>query len=119
MKVLWKLEDAVTIIREMQPFAMEASYALSLGGGVLNMGWSWKDLDITAVPASHEEPNLSKLLRLFVSRGYKHVATNRNHPGLEVYKFADDDRRIDLIVPFLDKTKNSTPVNENANRFCS
>lgn len=48
--VEWVLGDALVLIREIQPEAMELGYYIALAGGVLNKGSSGADLDLVAVP---------------------------------------------------------------------
>ena len=47
---VWSLNEALNFIRELQPRALTAGYCLSLGGGVLNHGFSRRNLDIFACP---------------------------------------------------------------------
>lgn len=42
----WTLEEALTLIRSLQPEAKKLGYHICLGGGVLNRGSSEKDLDL-------------------------------------------------------------------------
>lgn len=46
----WTLDDAVTLIRSVQPAVMQAGYYMALAGGVLNKGTSLTDLDLVIVP---------------------------------------------------------------------
>jgi hypothetical protein len=46
----WRISDGLALIRAAQPYAHSLHYHLCLGGGVLNKGWSHKDLDIFALP---------------------------------------------------------------------
>lgn len=46
----WILEDALKLIRELQPEMRQFGYHLTLGGGVLNRGSSKKDLDLFFLP---------------------------------------------------------------------
>ena len=46
----WGLDNAVDLIRKLQPEARRSGYHLALAGGVLNVGHSDKDLDIVALP---------------------------------------------------------------------
>ena len=45
----WTLDEALYLIRQIQPLVMEAGYYLALGGGVPNKGESHSDLDLVAV----------------------------------------------------------------------
>ncbi len=42
----WTLEEALILVRALQPTAWQYGYHLCLGGGVLNKGVSSKDLDL-------------------------------------------------------------------------
>lgn len=48
----WFLEDALVLVRELQPQTRKFDYHLALGGGVLNKGQSDKDLDLYFLPLS-------------------------------------------------------------------
>lgn len=47
---MWKLEEALEVIRAIQPAIRKFGYHLCLGGGVLNTGMSRKDLDLYFLP---------------------------------------------------------------------
>ena len=57
------LEDALEIIRYMQPLAKECNYYLALAGGVLNKGYSRNDLDIIAVPATSDNDYTALIIK--------------------------------------------------------
>ena len=42
----WYLDEALGLIRELQPNVFKFGYHLALGGSVLNVGLSVNDLDI-------------------------------------------------------------------------
>ena len=46
----WNLNDALELIRNIQPDCMNSGYYIALAGGVLNGGGSINDLDLVAVP---------------------------------------------------------------------
>lgn len=46
----WTLEDALALIRALQPMCRKFNFHLALGGGVLNNGFSEKDLDLYFLP---------------------------------------------------------------------
>lgn len=64
---MWTLDEAVKLIRNLQPKAHKLGYHLALAGGVLNNGTSDKDLDILAVPMhlKMEKIEKSDIIRLF------------------------------------------------------
>jgi len=52
-KEYWTLDEALPIIRSLQPHTRKFGYHLTLGGGVLNTGESKKDLDLFFLPLNH------------------------------------------------------------------
>ena len=46
----WDLEEALGLVRAVQPQTRQFGFHLCLGGGVLNRGWSDKDLDLYFLP---------------------------------------------------------------------
>lgn len=46
----WTLDEALALIRLLQPETRRFGYHLCLAGGVLNKGWSAKDLDLVFAP---------------------------------------------------------------------
>lgn len=46
----WTLNDALALVRALQPKTRDFSYHLALGGGVLNTGKSKKDVDLYFLP---------------------------------------------------------------------
>lgn len=51
----WTLDQALATIRLLQPTAHKYGYHIGLGGGVLNTGFSAKDLDLMILPLNQEE----------------------------------------------------------------
>jgi len=47
---MWNLDEAVHYLRCMNADAKRFGWCFALGGGVLNHGYSKKDLDIVAIP---------------------------------------------------------------------
>jgi hypothetical protein len=60
---MWGLDDALTLIRGLQPKVRQFNYHVALGGGVLNTGMSFKDLDIYFLPLDGEASNPLRLLQ--------------------------------------------------------
>jgi hypothetical protein len=53
----WTMDEALTLIRMLQPESRRFNFHLLLGGGVLNKGQSEKDLDLYFMPmAKKDEP---------------------------------------------------------------
>lgn len=55
MNEQWSLDEGLRLIRALQPEAKRFGYHISLGGGVLNRGFSYKDLDLYFIPMENEE----------------------------------------------------------------
>ena len=52
---LWTLESALPLVRCLQPDTRQFGYHLALGGGVLNTGESYKDLDLYFLPLDDKD----------------------------------------------------------------
>jgi hypothetical protein len=52
---MWTLQEGVEIVRSIQPALHDVLWHCSLGGGVLNNGFSMKDLDLFMAPFESEE----------------------------------------------------------------
>lgn len=100
-KDAWTLDEAVKLIRQMQPLAFECGYHLNLGGGVLNKGFSNKDLDILAMFGSFEsELKTNQLVEIFKNYGFSVTYVAKEFPGIVVFKMKElhGHRNLDLIV---------------------
>lgn len=64
MLPIWTLDSALPLVRELQPETRQFGYHLALGGGVLNTGESFKDLDLYFLPldASDSKPESEGLV---------------------------------------------------------
>lgn len=65
---MWKIHDALTLIRSLQSSVKAFGYHITLGGGVLNTGTSLHDLDIFFHPLERgnlQEPRLLAFLKEF------------------------------------------------------
>lgn len=64
---MWTLAEARGLISTLQPHLKPLGFHVALGGGVLNRGWSKKDLDLYFLPLDNSEPSdppgLLKFLR--------------------------------------------------------
>jgi hypothetical protein len=63
----WTLEDALPLIRALQPDTKRYGYHLCLGGGVLNKGHSDKDLDLYFLPLGPNNADPDGLLAYITS----------------------------------------------------
>jgi hypothetical protein len=61
---MWSLDNALELVREIQPQLHARKYHVAMGGGVLNKGFSEKDLDLYIFPFDNSEipPILSFLV---------------------------------------------------------
>lgn len=51
----WVIADALALVRELQPQLHAIKWHVALGGGVLNKGESYKDVDLYFMPFSDTE----------------------------------------------------------------
>ena len=62
----WDLLIALDLIRRCQPQVKPLGFHICLAGGVLNKGWSEKDLDLVFLPLTNAgKPDLAPLLVWF------------------------------------------------------
>lgn len=92
----WQLEDALRLIRQMQPGCMQHGYYVALAGGVLNEGSSEQDLDLVLVPMT---------LNATPQRIVWHLATEFGDPttigkvpGGEHYGFMYGYQLVELLI---------------------
>ena len=94
---VWEIEEALELIRKIQPKIMAAGYYLALGGGVVNKGWSDNDLDLVAVPRS-ENSDIRGLTQAISHSGFypKGVC---EVPNASVHSYDYLGKRVDFAVP--------------------
>jgi len=59
---MWHLDDALRLVRELQPVAKGFGYHICLGGGILNRSVSYHDLDLYYLPLIGERIDESGLI---------------------------------------------------------
>lgn len=99
---MWEMWDAINLLRQWQPVAHAYDLHLALGGGVLNNGYSDKDLDIVVMGMNNgKRPRFDdfcgelKLVPIWVSTDYPESGEN----GRRLYKaYLEGYRRVDLFV---------------------
>jgi len=65
----WTLNDALALVRALQPKTRDFSYHLALGGGVLNTGRSKKDVDLYFLPLdNNKKPSDAKGLVAWLTK---------------------------------------------------
>ena len=66
---MWTLDEALTLIRELNPLLVKAGWYLGLTGSVLIKGHSEKDLDLIAYPLNTAKVDREWLYRVLVHSG--------------------------------------------------
>jgi hypothetical protein len=92
----WNLAEAVAFLAALQPTAFEAGFNLSLGGGVLNRGYSETDLDVVAVPR-RAGCEVRQLRRVLESAGCSVLGFEKVHPGVQVL-FQVGARKVEMLI---------------------
>lgn len=78
-EIKWSLNEALALIHSIQPLLHKHQWHVALGGGVLNKGWSAKDVDLYVLPFGTEPekdgipdviPILTKLWGDYENIGY-------------------------------------------------
>lgn len=106
--LIWELEEALTLVRNLQPTCANLGYHIALGGGVLNAGWSTKDVDLYFLPLDTngvDDPlDTSNLMAILNLRwGVSTPIGRPNYPPNRIYRlretFVDSEgRRIDAFI---------------------
>jgi hypothetical protein len=81
----WNLAEAAVFVSNLQLAAFRAGFCLSLGGGVLNNGYSEHDLDLVAVARFPSSSNRA-LLDAMINCGLQYVDSRDKNPG-RYYQF--------------------------------
>ncbi len=107
---MWTIEDALMWIRRMQPELSSVGYHVALGGGVLNKGFSMKDLDLYLLPfemrhdmSASDQQALSVMERLTGVKGIPFNSGDTEYPEDQTFKarvkmYLDSNRRIDVFI---------------------
>lgn len=74
---MWTLDEALDIIRRIQPKLKEINYHVCLGGGVQNNGSSDHDLDLYFLPLEDEYAGENKDLDIFNVMKVMHEVTGK------------------------------------------
>lgn len=102
---MWTLLDALQLVRAIQPELKPLQWHVALGGGVLNIGQSDKDLDLYVLGFNGNglEPT-SPVTELLVSKWgyYQPIANSDGYPPdpryREKIKFTVGGKRIDVFI---------------------
>jgi len=111
----WELDEALQVVRDLQPLVRDLDYHIALGGGVINKGYSDKDIDLYVLPVfkgnTHDDIKVMALLSDYFSKksGYVNVrplfgsSAGNEDEGEHLYSHQSkfvmaDTRRIDVFV---------------------
>lgn len=123
---MWSFEEAFMAIIALQGGTRDFGYHLALGGGVLNNGFSNKDLDLYFLPLNGLPQDTDGLVTWLEEHfgyaepiGLSNTEYNPDTPSVEPIKytrrlkFLFDDRRIDAFViegPQLDQLNSARAI---------
>lgn len=102
---MWNLEDALALVRRLQPMTRNYNYHLALGGGVLNKGTSDKDLDLYFLTLDNDKKTDREGLLVTLERIFgklEHIGSPEYLAKDSAYKakvkFVNSGKRIDAFV---------------------
>jgi hypothetical protein len=105
--IIWGLDEALELVRSMQSALRPLGYHVALAGGVLNKGFSQKDLDLVFLPLTNDvappvEPLFNHLLTIF-EPPYDNEWPISHEPNpyscyRKQYQMTHQGRRVDLFV---------------------
>lgn len=107
IETTWRLNDALSLIRSLQPHIKKVGYHTCLGGGVLNTSVSKKDLDLYFLPLTNklETTETDKLLAFLAETwGPAEPMRKRKKSGMDQWENYTDEtgRRRLRMVPETD-----------------
>src|SRR5687767_4684004 len=105
MNKSWTLNDALAVIRQIQPLIRKFNYHVAIGGSLINTGSSAKDADLYFLPLNNGEENKTEELKQFLTliwgegapmggEGYDEESTVFEAQ----LKFTHEGRRIDAFI---------------------
>lgn len=101
----WGMDEALRLVRRMQKDVRPLGYHIALGGGVLNKGYSDKDLDLYFLPClgeRHKPASLMTMLSREWGTASKIGTSGGDSNGSELYihkvKFESPYGRIDVFI---------------------
>ncbi len=102
---LWILEDGLRTIRAIQADLKPLGYHAALAGGVLNLGYSFKDLDIVFLPLTNDKAPLPGALMDFLCQVWGQPSLDEGShspnpytPYREQWVFPNGGKRIDVFI---------------------
>lgn len=111
----WTLEDALTVIRPLQAEIKKFHYHLCLGGGVLNKGYSEKDLDLYFMPLDRKKKPVDALIQWLEGMWGPSEQIGGDHYPEDIATFAQKRKfqygmqRIDVFIVGDEKDQQGTP----------
>jgi hypothetical protein len=98
----WTLDEALDFVRAHQPTFWALNYHVALGGGVLNNGRSYKDLDLIVMAMCNSKPNnYAGLVELLAQFGAEQQEGDPEYEQMEIrqlFKGTVDGKPIDWFV---------------------
>ena len=88
----WTLEEALPLIREIEPLVRELNYHTCLGGGVLHQTGPRKDLDLFFIPLNGHDSNPWSIVQLLGEVLGSHPISIRDSPDYHreaMYHFSE------------------------------
>jgi hypothetical protein len=102
---LWTLDEALELVRRLQDDTRQFGYHLAIGGGVINNGYSDKDLDLYFLPLDDQDrPEDLEGLLVWLTEQFGELSPINDYPTAVSHyalklKTADDVvKRIDLFI---------------------
>lgn len=104
---MWNLQEAIQLIRYIQPLVYKTGYHCCLGGGILNKGLSDNDLDLYFLPlesgTNEPEPDRLRLIQELDRLG--DCIKNDDYSDAEsfyavksIYTYGPNAKRIDAFI---------------------
>ena len=93
---MWSVSSAVAVIASISPAAYDCGYNLHLGGGVLDRGYSTKDLDVLAMPRFQVEQDKDRYIQWLANNGWASAGV-KELPHRQVNRLEQSGQVIDLI----------------------
>ena len=106
--IVWTIEEAYELIRRIQPDLKPLGFHVALAGGVLNLGYSAKDLDLVFLPLTNDKaPAIFPLLtylnivlgfaNTYEDSGMSHDP-NPYSPYRDQWQYPFGGKRIDVFI---------------------
>lgn len=100
---MWTLDQALDLIRDLQPLVRELNYHITLGGGVLNTGESEKDLDLFFIPLNGYQPQSRVVLKmLWDTIGPSKSLRDNPDYGPDAFPHAQEMQKFDYLGKRID-----------------